>query len=132
MIDTGKYQNDIDTLPTLTLRQYERIFKIFEESVNNKDFFTFNILKKIEFPEIDSSFIEHYTPSHKMALTILSYNIYEDLNSWWIIYLLNKDVFAGAPFYVDGGVQVKYITDSLRASIYNDITKATVFGGRHY
>lgn len=132
MIDTGQYRNEIDALPELTLKEYERIFKIFKESVDNKEFYTYNILKKIEFPEIDSAYIEHYTPNKRMALTILSNNIYGDMNSWWIIYLLNKDKFTGAPFYVDGGVQVKYITDSLRSAIYDDITNATVFGGRHF
>lgn len=132
MIDTGQYQNEIDTLPVLELKSYERIFKVFKESVSNKDFYTYNILKKIEFPEIDSKYIEHYTPNKRMALTILSNNIYGDIKSWWIIYLLNKDKFDGAPFYIDGGVQVKHITDSLRSAIYEDVTKATVFGGRHY
>ena len=132
MIDTGNYQNEIAVLPVLEVRQYERIFKIFKESVNNKDFYTYNILNKIEFPEIDSSHVRFYTPRKRMALTILSYNIYDDMKSWWILYLMNKDVFKDAPFYVEGGVQIKYMEDSLRSFVYDDITRATVFGGRHY
>lgn len=132
MIDTGDYQNEIPTLSALSIRDYERIFKVFKESTDNKDFFTYNILKKIEFPEIDSTFLDFYTPPNRMALSILSYNIYGDLNSWWIIYLLNKDKFDQAPFFIEGGVQVKFIIDEFRAAIYNDITRQTVFGGRHY
>lgn len=89
-------------------------------------------MKRIDFPEIDSQYIEYYNVESKMALTILSYKIYEDIQSWWILYLLNKDKFEGAPFYVNGGTQIKYITDSVRTAIYQDITNSTVYGGRHY
>jgi hypothetical protein len=132
MIDTGKYQNEIISLDALGIGDYERIFKVFKQSVDNKDFYTYNILKKIEFPEIDSQYLDFYTPSKKLALSILSYNIYEDMKSWWILYLLNKDKFTGAPFYVDGGVQIKFIIDPVRTLIYDDISNSTIFGGRHY
>ena len=132
MIDVGNYQNEVTSLSSLSIRDYERIFKVFKQSVEDKDFYVYNILNKLEFPEIDNKYIEFYTPNSKMALSILSYNIYEDMKSWWIIYLLNKDKFEGAPFYIDGGVQVKYIKDSLRTLIYQDITNSTVYGGRHY
>lgn len=132
MIDTGQYQNDIATLPKLDMTDYERIFKIFQSSVNDKDFYTYNILKKIEFPEIDGKYLEYTDILNRIPLTILSYNIYNDMKSWWILYLLNKDKFDGAPFYLEGGTQIKYIKDSVRVSIYFDITKSTVYGGRHY
>lgn len=131
-IDTGNYQNEVESLSSLSIRDYERIFKVFKQSTDDKEFYTYNILNKIDFPEIDSQFIEFYTPPSRMAMTILSYNIYGDIKSWWILYLLNKDKFTGAPFYVDGGVQIKYITDAIRVAIYQDITDATIFGGRHY
>jgi len=132
MIDTGQYQNEILSLSALDLTDYERIFKIFEESLDNKDFYVYNLLKKIEFPEIDGQYIEYYTTNSKLPLSILSYNIYEDIKSWWILYLLNKDKFTGAPFYIDGGVQVKYIINAFRTAIYTDITNSTVYDNRHY
>jgi hypothetical protein len=132
MIDTGKYQSEITTLVPLGIKNYERIFKIFKESLDNREFYVYNILKKIEFPEIDGQYIEYYSTVSKLPLTILSYKIYGDINSWWILYLLNKDKFIGAPFYVEGSTQIKYITNTLRTSIYTDITNATVYGGRHY
>ncbi len=132
MNNIGKYRNSIDDLTPLSIRNYERIFKVFKDSLEDKEFYTYNILNKIEFPEIDSDYIQFYTPPSKMALTILSYNIYGDIDSWWILYLLNKDKFVGAPFYVEGGQQIKYISDELRTYIYQDITNETSFGGRHY
>lgn len=132
MIDTGLYQNQIDALDKLDIMNYERIFKVFEMSVNNKDFYTYNILKRVDFPEIDNEFIEFRDVLNNTPLTILSYKIYGDIKSWWILYLLNKDKFVGAPFIVDGGTQIKYIKNSFRTSIYQDINTATTYGGRHY
>ena len=129
---TGQYQNTIPSLSALKIQNYERIFKVFEQSVNDKNFYFYNILKRIDFPEIDSQYIEYYNVQSKLALTILSYKIYQDIESWWILYLLNKDKFMGAPFYVDGGTQIKYISDSVRTAIYTDITNSTVYGGRHF
>lgn len=129
---TGKYQNEIPSLSALKIQNYERIFKVFEQSVNDKNFYFYNILKRIDFPEIDSQYIEYYDVQSKLALTILSYKIYQDIESWWILYLLNKDNFVGAPFYVDGGTQIKYISDSVRTAIYTDVTNSTIFGGRHF
>lgn len=132
MIDRGQYQNQISSLSSLSIRDYERIFKIFQQSSEDKDFYVYNILNRLDFPEIDSSFIEYYQVESKTALTILSYEIYGDIKSWWILYLLNKDKFVGAPFYVDGGTQIKYITDSFRSVIYQDVTQSTIFSNRHY
>ena len=129
---TGNYQNEITSLSALDIKNYERIFKVFQQSVNDKDFYVYNILKRIDFPEIDSQYIEYYNVESRTALTILSYKIYEDIQSWWILYLLNKDKFDGAPFYVNGGTQIKYIVDSVRTAIYTDITNSTVYGGKHY
>jgi hypothetical protein len=132
MIEIGTYQNNIETLSPLDIEDYERIFKVFKSSIDDKDFYVYNIMKKIEFPSIDGQYLDYYTPESKTALSILSYKLYGDLKSWWIIYLLNKEKFNGAPFYVDGGVQLKYIKDEIRSLIYNDITNSTVYGGKHY
>lgn len=132
MIDTGQYQDEIPSLSALSVKDYERIFKIFKLSKDDKEFYTYNILNKIEFPTIDSQYIRYYNTNSKLAMTTLSYNIYGDIKSWWILYLLNKEKFDGAPFLVEGGTQIKYLRDDIRALVYNDITRATVFGGRHY
>ena len=128
----GEYQNDIPSLSSLDLESYERIFKVFKETLENKEFYYYNILKKIEFPVLDSDVVEYHVVNTKTPLTTVSYDIYGDIKSWWIIYLLNKEAFDGPPFWVEGGTQLKYIRDELRTLIYNDITQNTVFGGRHF
>lgn len=132
MIETGQYQNNIPSLSALAITDYERIFKIFQASLNDKDFYYYNILKKIEFPELDKSVIDYYHVNTRLALTIASYRIYEDIKSWWILYLLNKDKFVGAPFWVEGGTTLKFIKDEFRSAIYSDITQSTIFSGRHF
>lgn len=132
MDQLGFYQNDVSALASLDIKSYERIFKIFKASEEGKEFYFYNILKKIEFPELDDTIIEYYDVLARMPLSIVSYKVYGDMKSWWIIYLLNKDKFEGVPFWVEGGTQLKYIKDSVRSSIYLDITQSTVFGGRHY
>lgn len=131
MTDPGKYQNEITSLRELELEDYERIFKIFKKSLNDKDFYTYNILKKIEFPKIGDKFLEYYDVKSKLALTTLSYNIYGDIKSWWIIYLLNKDKFTGAPFFINPGTSVRYISKYYKSAIYSDITKDTLLRGKH-
>jgi len=132
MDQLGEYQNDIPSLSTLDTKSYERIFKVFKDSLENKEFYYFNILKKIEFPDLDSGVVEYHLVNTRTPMTTVSFDIYGDIKSWWIIYLLNKDAFNGPPFWVEGGTQLKYITPVLRTSIYLDITQNTVYGGRHY
>jgi len=132
MIEIGTYQNDITDLSILSIENYERIFKIFKSSIDDRDFYVYNILKTIEFPSIDEKYINYHTVDSKISLTILSYKLYGDLKSWWMLYLMNKDVFEGAPFYINGGVKIKYIKDEVRTLIYNDITNSTIYGGKHY
>ena len=132
MVDAGQYQNEITSLSALNVEDYERIFKIFKQSLNDKEFYTYNILKKIEFPTLGNQFLQFYNVQARTPLTTLSYRIYGDIKSWWIIYLLNKDKFNGAPFYMNGGTEISYIPIAYKTSIYIDITNSTIFGGRHY
>lgn len=130
---TGEYRNNIDSLSSLDMKSYERIFKVFKMSVEDKDFYYYSTLKKIEFPEIDSIYLGNYEVETRMPMTIVSYKIYGDIKSWWLIYLLNKEVFGkDAPFYVEGGTEIKYILNEYRTLIYNDITQATLYGNRHF
>jgi hypothetical protein len=130
-METGKYRIDVKDLDPLNITDYERIFKIFETG-DDKVFYYYNILKKIDFPEISPEFLGTYTPKSRMPMTTISFNIYQDIKSWWIIYLLNKDKFTGVPFWVDGGVELKYILLEFRSLIYQDITQNTIFAGRHF
>ena len=129
---TGKYQDEVKGLPKLPLNRYERIFKVYTEGKDNKQFYFYNILNRMEFPtNIDSNLLDTHIVKSRQALTITSYDIYGDIFSWWIIYLLNKDII-GNSFFAEGGQQLKYILPSKRGLIYQQMTDATIFNNKHF
>ena len=128
----GKYQDNVPALSSLDIVDYERIFKVHTASNNGKQFYFYNILDKIEFPEnIDSDILGLYTAKSNEPLTTTSYRLYDDIRSWWIIYLLNKNVLK-TQFFVKGGQQLKYILPEFRSFIYSQITTTTVFDNQHF
>tara|TARA_R110002020_G_scaffold36323_10_gene109014 strand:+ start:1126 stop:1548 length:423 start_codon:yes stop_codon:yes gene_type:complete len=128
----GLYQDDISSLPTLDITRYERIFKIHTASKDDKQFYFYNILNKIEFPDnLQYDLLELYTAPSDEPLTTVSYNLYGDIDSWWLIYLLNKSTI-GNSFFLKGGTQVQVIRPALRSMVYESITEATAFGNRHF
>ena len=129
---TGKYQDEVPALPKLPLNRYERIFKVYTEGKDGKQFYFYNILNRMEFPtNIDSNLLDTHVVKSRQALTITSYDIYGDIFSWWIIYLLNKDVI-GNSFFAEGGQQLKYIIPSKRGLIYQQMTDSTIFNNKHF
>ena len=129
---TGKYQNNIEELDRLPLTRYEKIFKVYTEGKDDKQFYFYNILNKIEFPDnIDPSILDTYIVNGREPLTTTSYNIYGDIESWWIIYLLNKEAI-GHKFYAEGGLQLTYILPNKRGLIYQQITDTTEYSNQHF
>ena len=47
---TGEYQDNIEVLPDVPLSRYERIFRVYTEGKDGKQFYFYNLLNKIEFP----------------------------------------------------------------------------------
>ena len=129
---TGKYQDDIEALNPLPLTRYERIFRIYTEGASGKQFYFYNILNKIEFPDnIDSELIDTHIVKSREPLTTTSHNLYGDIDSWWMIYLLNKPLLKNK-FYAEGGMQLKFIKKAQRGIIYQQITDTTAFNNRHF
>jgi len=128
----GQFQDDITELPELPITRYERCLKVNTVSKDDKEFFVYNILSKIEFPNnIQADILGLYTSNADEPLTTTSYNIYEDIDSWWLLYLLNKNTL-GNSFFVSGGTQLQYILPEFRDLVYNNITRSTVFDDRHF
>jgi len=128
----GQFQNDVSSLEELEILNYERIFKIYQKTNNDKNFYFYNILKKIELPtDISSDILQHYYVESRTALPLLSYRIYNDLKSWWILFLLNKEKIVDL-FWVNGGTQLKYLTEAGRLLVHNELTKQIELYGRHY
>tara|TARA_R110002110_G_scaffold79911_4_gene208553 strand:- start:44 stop:457 length:414 start_codon:yes stop_codon:yes gene_type:complete len=130
----GKYQNEVLSLSALDLGMYENIFKVYTQAANDTDkqFYFYNILNKIQFPEnLGSNFFDLHTVTGRLPLTTVSYHIYDNINLWWVIYLNNLEILRNK-FYVDGGVQLKFIKPEFLGFIYTEMTNSTVFGNRHF
>lgn len=129
----GEYQNNIDDLSSLDLEHYERIFKIYIANNNDKDFYFYNILRRITLPEnIDGSILSTYKTNGPKPLTIISHDIYRDIRLWWLIFLLNKKEIGKDIFVVPGSVELKYVKREFLSIVFAEITNLTIFNGRHY
>ena len=85
----GKYQNNIDELPELELYRYENIFKVYK--AGSKDFFYYNILKKITLPDdLNNTYFDFIVLNKNTPLTTISYEIYGTTYLWWLILVVNK------------------------------------------
>ncbi len=85
----GKFQNNIDELPELELYRYENIFKVYE--TGEKNFFFYNILKKIKLPDdLSNNFFDFLVLNKNTPLTTISYEIYGTTYLWWLILIVNN------------------------------------------
>ncbi len=86
-MDHGKYNNSIPALQGITDRQYESIFKMYQEG----DYYFYNILQCVHLPDsLTSSVYMTRKVEGTMPLTTLSYEVYGDIKLWWLICLANK------------------------------------------
>jgi len=118
-IITGIKRNNIEDLENISSELYENIFKV--NLLNNKDknFFFYNTLNKVVFPDnLSSSIYEEATVQADTPWTTLSFDLYGTINLWWIVYLINKPKYI---FLAKGGTTVKYITPSAITSILNSM-----------
>ena len=66
----GEYQNNVLSLSAVDFTRYENIFKVYTEPTNGKEFYFYNILNKIEFPQnLNSDFFELHTVTGRLPLT---------------------------------------------------------------
>lgn len=129
----GNYQSDVQSLSALSITAYERIFKVYKTERNTKEFMFYNILKKIEIPDtIDDEFVSFYKVKANIPLTILSYQIYDDMKLWWLLFLVNKKTLEANRFVVPSGTQIVYIKPEYLSLVLSQITKITQGNGRHY
>lgn len=105
MADLGKFQEDVTELGALEQYRYENIFKIYE--TGEKDFFYYNILKKISLPsEMDNNLFNTVAYNEALPITTLSYRIYGTTYLWWLIMIVNGIM---NPTKIAGGTRIKFI-----------------------
>ena len=66
----------------------------------------YNLSKSVKFPEDDNlDFYLYLYNSEDIPWTVLSYNIYNTIDYWWVLSSLNKSNY----FYAPANSTIKYI-----------------------
>jgi len=104
MSEIGKFQNQINELNSLNNLRYENIFRMYKNDTNQ---FYYNILRSINTPtDIDEDKIVYYTCRSKLPWTMISFNIYGNIELWWLLCLVNK---------IDNPINVPDVGTTLKA-----------------
>ncbi len=116
IIDLNKKHNDIDELSNLSDNRYENIFNMG----TNNNYFFYNIIKTIKFPEeLDSSIFDYKIINQKLPYTAVSYNVYGTQNLWWLILLSNN--ITNPVDVITPGTRLKIIKSKFVKDIVNTI-----------
>ena len=116
IIDLNKKHNDIDELSNLPDNRYENIFNMG----TNNNYFFYNIIKTIKFPEeLDSNIFDYKIINQKLPYTAVSYNVYGTQNLWWLILLSNN--ITNPVDVITPGTRLKIIKSKFVKDIVNTI-----------
>lgn len=112
-VNNGVKQNKIGDLAIgeLSRNVYENIFNVNLINKESGSFSTshyfYNTLNKVSVPEdINSEIIDTITLNYDTAWTTLSYKVYNTIELWWLIVLLNKPKYI---FMAKGGTEYTII-----------------------
>jgi|TARA_R110000824_G_scaffold74657_1_gene189680 hypothetical protein len=116
IIDLNKKHNDIDELSNLSDNRYENIFNMG----TNNNYFFYNIIKTIKFPEeLDSGIFDYKIINQKKPYTAVSYDVYGTQNLWWLILLSNN--ITNPVDVITPGTRLKIIKSKFVKDIINTI-----------
>ena len=119
-INNGAKQNKIEdnSISSLQSTLYENIFNVNLVDSDNPHYF-YNTLNKVSFPEeLSGDVYDDISLNHDMPWTTLSYRIYDTIDLWWLIVLINKPDYI---FMAKGGINYRFIKPQYVASILKKI-----------
>ena len=121
-INNGIKQNNLKdrSIPSLDPTLYENIFNV---NLINKDetsnYFFYNTLNSVNIPEdINGEAYDELSLSADTSWTTLSYRLYETIDLWWLLVLVNKPDYI---FMAKGGQDYKVIKSQYVNSIISRI-----------
>ncbi len=118
-IITGKNRNNIADLESISSELYENIFKVNLIKNKDKNFFFYNTLNKIIFPDnLSGDIYQDMMVRIDTPWTTLSFNIYGTINLWWVVYLINKPKYI---FLAKSGSTIRYIKPDAISSVLNSM-----------
>tara|TARA_R110000803_G_scaffold85393_1_gene151747 strand:+ start:360 stop:722 length:363 start_codon:yes stop_codon:yes gene_type:complete len=113
----GQYQNKVDILPDLEMYRYENIFKLYQQG--EKNFYFYNILKKIKLPEdINEEIFDFVKYPAAMPLTTLSFRVYGTTQLWWLILIVNG---ISNPQAIPSGVKIRIVKKAYLKTVLESI-----------
>lgn len=116
-MDYGNFQNNVDLLKDLELYRYENIFKVYE--TGSKNFYYYNILKKIQLPDdLNEALFDYFEIPDSLPLTTLSYRLYGTTYLWWLIMVVNK---IDNPAMIESGKRIKFIKKPFLRTVLESI-----------
>jgi hypothetical protein len=95
----------------------KNIANIFNE-YDTTEGIPFKLLSKnIHFPESNNEIYAYTYVSENIPWTVMSFNLYNTIDYWWVLSSLNKT----QPFYAKRGNTIKYIPKSILEEILSYI-----------
>lgn len=71
----------------ISTENYENVFNIYTDE---NDFYYFNLLKKVDFPDdIDPNIYDYYEALPDDFYPLISYKFYNNIKLWWIVCAVN-------------------------------------------
>lgn len=119
-INNGAKQNKIldKSISNLQSTLYENIFNVNLVDSDDPHYF-YNLLNKVSFPEeLSGDVYDEISLNHDMPWTTLSYKIYDTIDLWWLIVLVNKPDYI---FMAKGGKDYRFIKPRYVESILSKI-----------
>lgn len=115
----GNKHNNIKQIDKLSTELYEVIFNVNLVENKEKSFYFYNILNKVIFPDyINKNIFDIQTLNVDLPWTTMSYNIYQTISLWWVIFLLNDPDYI---FKAKAGVTYKFIKPEYIPNILSKI-----------
>ena len=119
-IINGALQNQVDELNSLNSNLYENIFNINLIDEDGSNLYFYNILNKVVFPDdISDEYITEIVINVVKPWTTLSHEIYNTIQLWWVIVLLNKPDYI---FKAQAGTTYKFIKPGFINAVLQQIT----------
>ena len=118
IVDLNLKNNDIKDLNRLGKSRYENLFKVGK----NNEFYFYNILKTVRFPEnLNSDSFYYKRINSRMPYTAISYQVYNTQDLWWFILLTNN--ITNPVQVLETGTKLKIIKKEFVNSIIENILK---------
>jgi hypothetical protein len=79
---------DINNNLEITPNNYENIFNVYNDE---NDFYYFNLLRKVDFPEdLDPDIFDYYKAEPDDFYATIAYKFYKDIKLFWVICASNQ------------------------------------------